>query len=250
MSNKAGAAYDRLILETVDSTNAYAMRIAQEISGPTWILAHEQTAGRGRQGRAWRDPKGNLAVSLVLFPDETPDRFALRSFVTSLALYRACAALTGQGDKFALKWPNDVLLEGRKMAGILLETTPLAGGKMALIIGIGVNLAHAPDTATLETRALAPVSVQEATEHLIAPETFLNQLAEDYETLERQFQTEGFAPIRAAWLTHAAKLGKVITARTGKTETIGLFDTIDETGHLVLQTSDGAKRISAADIYF
>jgi BirA family biotin operon repressor/biotin-[acetyl-CoA-carboxylase] ligase len=226
------------------------MRIAQDVTGPTWILAHEQTAGRGRQGRPWRDPKGNLAVSLLLFPNETPDTFALRSFVVSLALYRTCAVLTGQGDKFALKWPNDVLLEGRKMAGILLETTPLAGGKMALIIGIGVNLAHAPETATLEARALAPVSVQEATGHLIAPEAFLNQLAEEYERLEHQFQTGGFAPIREAWLAHAAKLGEVITARTTKSETIGLFDTIDETGHLVLQTSDGAKRIAAADIYF
>jgi BirA family biotin operon repressor/biotin-[acetyl-CoA-carboxylase] ligase len=153
--------------------------------------------------------------------------------------------VTGQGDAFALKWPNDVLLQGGKVAGILLESI---GDH--LVIGIGVNLAHAPDASQVEARALTPVSVLGALGIDVAPEVFLDVLAAEYDALETQFTTNGFAPIRRAWLSHAARLGAVITARTMRDETIGTFEDVDETGNLILQTANGRVAITAADVYF
>ena len=118
-----------------------AARRLPDLRGPTWILALRQTAGRGRRGRAWTDPAGNFAATLVMRLDEPPARLALRSFVAALALHDALAAATGLPQGFALKWPNDVLLNGGKLSGILLES-PGAG---VLALGIGVNLRHAPE---------------------------------------------------------------------------------------------------------
>ena len=115
------AGYGQRVLGEVDSTNAEAARIAGNLDGPEWILGLRQTAGRGRRGRGWADPEGNFAATLVLFPGEPAGRVALRSFVASLALLDAFVAVTGRPDGFALKWPNDVLLNGGKVAGILLE---------------------------------------------------------------------------------------------------------------------------------
>ena len=238
------------MLAEVDSTNAHALRIAKESHGPTWILGLRQTQGRGRRGRAWADPEGNFAATLLLFPQETPDKIALRSFVAACALYKSFAQIIGSQDSLSLKWPNDVLLDGQKVAGILLETTALGPSSFALAIGMGVNLRHAPAAATLEHRAVAPTSIYQSTGIEIAPEPFLDVLAKHYAGLEDQFQTYGFAPIRAFWLDHAARLGTEITARIADRETIGTFDTIDETGHLILETGAGREKIAAADIYF
>ena len=114
--------YGLHVLESVDSTLNEAARIAPDLAGPVWILAHRQTAGRGRRGRAWSDPKGNLAATLVMRPSGPPEAVAMRSFVAALALFDACVELTGRAEVFALKWPNDVLLNGGKLAGILLES--------------------------------------------------------------------------------------------------------------------------------
>src|SRR6187431_982931 len=114
------AGVGREILETVDSTNAEALRRAEAgETGPLWLLARRQTAARGRRGRAWASPEGNFAASFLLRPPGQP---ALRSFVAALGLHDAMVALTGRADLLALKWPNDVLLAGGKVAGILLET--------------------------------------------------------------------------------------------------------------------------------
>ncbi|MEC8039505.1 MAG: biotin--[acetyl-CoA-carboxylase] ligase, partial [Pseudomonadota bacterium] len=111
--------YGKRVLASIDSTNAEAARIADHLAGPEWILALEQTAGRGRRGRAWVNPVGNFAATLVLHPTEPPEVVALRSFVASLALYDAFVAVTGRPQGLSLKWPNDVLLNGGKVAGIL-----------------------------------------------------------------------------------------------------------------------------------
>lgn len=243
--------YGKRVLAEVDSTNAEAARIAPELRGPEWILGLRQTKGRGRRGRPWADPVGNFAGTLVLQPKEGPEVVALRSFVASLALYDAFVAATGRPEAFALKWPNDVLLNGAKVAGILLESAGMAGGKVGhFAIGIGVNLTEAPDASLLEERAVAPVSLKSETGIAVEPEAFLTLLAPAYAAWEAQFTTYGFAPIREAWLARAAKLGEVITARTSRDETVGTFETVDLDGNLVLKTSGGTVAIPAAEVFF
>ena len=176
---------------------------------------------------------------------EAPSTAALRSFVASLALRRAFVATTRDEGAFSLKWPNDVLLNGGKVAGILLESI---GDFLA--IGIGVNLAHAPGADQVEPGALRPVSVVAETGEVVPPEVFLDALAAEYAQLETQFQTYGFAPIRAAWLTHAARLGEEIVARTMKDETRGVFEDVDAQGNLILRTPKGRVPITAADVFF
>ena len=133
--------YGRRVLDEVDSTLNEAARIAPTLAGPEWLLALRQTAARGRRGRAWSNPEGNFSATLALRLEGAPHQAALRSFVAALALFDACVAVTGRPDGFSLKWPNDVLLNGGKLAGILLESAGAAGSVMPLFIGIGVNLA-------------------------------------------------------------------------------------------------------------
>lgn len=239
------AGYDRHVYDSVESTLNEAMRLAPNLSGPAWILALEQSAARGRRGRSWATPRGNFGATLIMRRREEPGVAALRSFVTSLALYHTFVEVTGQGDAFALKWPNDVLLKGGKVAGILLESS---GDH--LVIGIGVNLAHAPDAEMLEARALVPMSIAGDLGVEVPPEAFLDRLAAEYAVLEDQFVTHGFSPIRRAWLAQAAKLGEVITARTMREETTGTFEDVDEAGNLILKTAQGLQAITAADVFF
>jgi BirA family transcriptional regulator, biotin operon repressor / biotin---[acetyl-CoA-carboxylase] ligase len=241
----------RRVLPEIDSTNAEAARVAASLAGPEWILGLRQTAGRGRRGRVWNDPVGNFAATLVMRPDEAPDQVALRSFVAALALHEAFVAATGREQAFALKWPNDVLLNGGKVAGILLESSGFSGGKVSHVaIGIGVNLLHAPRPETLEKDATAPVSLASATGVRLTPEQFLDLLAPAYARWEAQFVTYGFEPIRNAWLARAARLGEVIRARTMRDEHHGTFETIDAGGNLVLSTAKGRLVIPAAEVFF
>ncbi|MAU45754.1 MAG: biotin--[acetyl-CoA-carboxylase] ligase [Yangia sp.] len=244
------AGYGRRVLAEVDSTNAEAARLAGTLAGPEWILALRQTAARGRRGRPWANPKGNFAGTLLMMPRETPDVVALRSFVASLALYDAFAAATGRVEGLALKWPNDVLLNGGKVAGILLESLGQRRGVAHLAIGIGVNLAEAPDAGEVEPGALRPVSLLSESGVLIDPESFLDLLATSYAEHEARFATYGFGPLREAWLARAARLGEVITARSGTAETVGTFETVDERGNLILTTRGGRQAIAAADVFF
>lgn len=242
--------YGRRVLAEVDSTNAEAGRVAGTLAGPEWILALKQTAARGRRGRAWANPEGNFAASLVLQPTEPPATVALRSFVASLALYDAFVAATGRPEGFALKWPNDVLLNGGKVAGILLEQAGQGSRLSPLVIGIGINLVHAPGAEEVEAGAVRPVSLLSETGVEISPGDFLDLLAPAYARCEEQFVQYGFGPIRRAWLERAARLGEVITARTGKAEITGTFETVDEAGNLVLKTRDTRQAIPAAEIFF
>ena len=242
--------YGLRLLETVDSTLNEAARMAPGLTGPVWILAREQTAARGRRGRTWVMPRGNLAATLVMRMTEPPEVAALRSFVTALALFDACAEVSGRAEAFALKWPNDVLLNGGKLAGILLESAGTARAPGHLAIGIGVNLADAPPAELVEPGAVRPVSLLSETGTAITPDDFLPYLAAAYAVRDAQFTTYGFAPIRAAWLDRAARLGETITARTGAQSTTGRFETVDAQGNLVLVTPTGRPAIAAADVYF
>jgi len=247
LSAEATPGAGRLALPEIDSTNAEGFRRG---GGPLWITAGLQTAGRGRRARHWVSPRGNFHGTLVLHPAEPPETVALRSFVAALALRDACVALSGLHDAFALKWPNDVLLNGGKVAGILLESQSLGTSQATLCIGIGVNLISAPEVTLVEPGALTPVSLLQATGKLITPEVFLDALVPAYARWEAIFTTGGFTPIRTAWLAHAARLGRPIKARTGDTTRDGIFETIDGTGNLILQTSTGRLAIPAAEVFF
>ncbi|WP_246053573.1 biotin--[acetyl-CoA-carboxylase] ligase [Paracoccus hibiscisoli] len=240
----------RHVLDRVDSTNAEAFRLAPTLSGPAWIMARQQQAGRGRRGRAWTDPPGNLAATLVMRPQGGASDAARLSFVAALAVHDALRDLCGPVPNLALKWPNDVLLNGGKLSGILLESSGAGGQVAVLAVGIGVNLAAAPDAAQVEPDALRPVSLAGETGLLITPDDLLDALAVEFDAWHRQMTTYGFGPIRTAWLARAAKLGETITARTGTDRITGRFDGIDETGALILTGPRGRQAIPAADIHF
>jgi BirA family transcriptional regulator, biotin operon repressor / biotin---[acetyl-CoA-carboxylase] ligase len=249
LSVKGGGA-GHIALPEIDSTNAEGFRRASELARPTWILAGMQTAGRGRRARPWVSPQGNFHGTLVLKPTEPPETVALRSFAAALALRDALIAVTGLADNFALKWPNDVLLNGGKLAGILLESQGLGGPDPVLCIGIGVNLIAAPDRGLVEPGAVLPVSLLEETGLRVTPSAFLDALAAAYDRWETTFTAEGFAPLRAAWLSHAARLGETIRARTGTETREGVFETIDAAGNLIIRTSDASLAIPAAEVFF
>ncbi|GGE03975.1 BirA family transcriptional regulator, biotin operon repressor / biotin-[acetyl-CoA-carboxylase] ligase [Gemmobacter megaterium] len=240
----------RVILETVESTNAEAARRAASCIAPTWILAGFQTGGRGRRARPWVSPRGNFHATLLMRPAGGAGQAALRSFMAALALHEALAGLTGTPQAFRLKWPNDVLLNGGKVSGILLESLGAQGGVDHLAIGIGVNLIAAPAPTEVEAGAVLPVSVLAETGMRIAPETLLTSIAASFARLESVLEAEGFAPIRALWLDHAARLGERIVARIGAHTHEGIFEGIDSTGALVLRTQAGTLNLPAADIYF
>lgn len=187
---------------------------------------------------------------MVMHPAETAKVVALRSFVAALALREAFVALTGLPASFTLKWPNDVLLNGGKVAGILLESAALCTEQATLCIGIGVNLIAAPDAAMVEPGAVPPVSLLAETGIRVTPEAFLDALAPAYARLEAQFTTTGFAAIRLDWLARAARLGEAIRARTGDTTRQGVFETIDDSGNLILRTPQATVAIPAAEVFF
>jgi BirA family transcriptional regulator, biotin operon repressor / biotin---[acetyl-CoA-carboxylase] ligase len=248
LSGNGGAG--RIALPEIDSTNAEGFRRAASLDRPTWIVAGLQTAGRGRRARPWTSPQGNFHGTLVLKPQEPPETVALRSFAAALALRDAFVQLTGIPASFALKWPNDVLCNGGKIAGILLESQGLNGTDPVLCIGIGVNLIAAPDAAQVEAGAVPPVSLLQETGLRVTPEAFLDALAPAYAAWEARFTADGFAPLRTAWLSHAARLGQPIRARTGSETREGTFQTIDATGNLILRTQAGTLAIPAAEVFF
>jgi len=223
-----------------------AARRAPELTRPTWITAKTQSAGRGRQGRAWEMAEGNLAATLVLRPKCSAQEAAQRSFLAANALLQTLSLYTPI-ERLKVKWPNDVLLVGGKVAGILLEAQGQGGQVDQLLIGIGVNLAAAPDD--MEEALFRPVALTDYGES-VTPDAFLADLASAYATQEKKLKNFGFARIRQDWLQRAARLGEVIKVRTPKETMHGIFEDVDDAGNLVLGTPRGQKTITAADVYF
>lgn len=243
------AGVERQIFDSIDSTNAEAARrVEAGLTAPTWIFAAEQTAGVGRRGRAWASPKGNFAATVVFPLPVSVEAAAQQSFVAANALYDTCRDTLGSEAGLSLKWPNDVLLHDRKLAGILLAT--LGNGPSHLCVGIGVNLNRDPESDSLETGAVPPIRLVDYAEAPIDPLAFLTLLAHHFDRWRRSYDKVGFAATRGVWMARAARLGEVITARMGDRSVTGIFETVDDSGALVLQTPDGRLQITAADIFF
>ncbi len=233
-------------LGEIDSTSREAARrAAAGDTGPVWLHAEAQTAGRGRSDRVWDSPRGNLFATLLVPFEGAVGTAALRSFTACLAVARVLDTLTGARERVTLKWPNDALLDGRKVAGVLLEAGEVKRQRW-LSIGIGINLAHAPETARWPTICVADVRDTPAPEPLAVLDLLGDALAEE----ERHLREGGFAVTRARWIARAARLGQQIEARLPQETLAGRFDGIAGDGALLLGMADGQRRVAAADIHF
>jgi BirA family biotin operon repressor/biotin-[acetyl-CoA-carboxylase] ligase len=236
-----------LTLDETDSTNEEARRrAAAGETGPLWIMARRQTAARGRRGRAWAAPEGNLSATCLLRPALPPAQAALLSFAACLAVAETFDALA-PGAAVALKWPNDALLNGRKAAGVLLESAGAGDRLDWLAVGVGVNLAHHPEP---QPDAWPPTSLAAETGAAPDPADALRHLAASFAAWSARLEAEGFAPLRAAWLARAARLGENVVARLPNEAASGVFIDIAADGALILSQPGGTRRIQAADVFF
>ncbi len=250
---EARAAGHRLhVHDTLGSTNTEAMERARAgESGPLWVVARCQAAGRGRRGNVWASLPGNLTASVLYpVPRVAPGHLAGLGFVAGVALVSAldqtCGTLPGYDPlrSVRLKWPNDVLLDERKLAGLLLEVETLPGGRRAVVIGFGVNVAGAPDG--LGAACLA------ATGYAGGPEALLETLSDRLVAAARAWDGgRGFAEVRERWLARAAGLRSEIAAASGGRTLRGVFETIDEGGRLVILSPDGSRHtVTAGEVHF
>lgn len=238
-------------LATVDSTNAEAMRraLAGE-RGPLWIVADEQTAGRGRAGRTWSSQHGNLQASLLLTLGADPAKAYQLALVAGVAAFDAIGAsmtsTTLRGIR--LKWPNDIMIDAAKAGGILIESSTLArrGGEpaaLAAVIGIGINIASSPDTLD------RPATHLSAHGQAPAPEALLAAMADAVEHWRAVWDDgRGFAAVREAWLNRAHPIGERMSINTGSERVSGAFLGLDPDGALILQTEEGARRFTFGDV--
>ena len=237
--------------EEIDSTNSEALRRARagEAAG-LWIFAGRQKDGRGRDGRSWVSEPGNLHASLLLRPAcnlQTAAQLSLVAGVAALDAVRALTVSTGKKLDLGLKWPNDLLLDGEKLGGILLESSAAPSSEdIYVIIGTGLNLASHPELDDIVATNLALYG------HNAAPHDALIALAwSTQKWLDIWHQGENFNCIRKEWLARAIGLGKSIRVKHGGEEIRGLFDSLDENGALLLDCGeDGLRRITVGDVFF
>lgn len=230
--------YRKLELDEVDSTNAQARRMAERgETGPVWIIARKQTAGRGRRGRSWQTGPGNLATTLLFRPAARQGDYGQLSFAAALSVYDLAIDIAPHA-VIATKWPNDVLANGRKLAGILLES-----GADWLAVGIGVNLRTAP-------KGLGGIALSECGVNAPSPEDALTSLALHWACWYDEWVRNGFEPLRKAWLERTLGLGSVIRARLSHKERSGVFEGIDSKGSLLLSDNGQMHVIAAGEVFF
>ena len=236
-------AFDR-----VESTNDEARRLAEQgAAAGAVVVAGEQLKGRGLHGRAWASPPGNLYASLLLRPEGTLGEAAQLSLVASLALAEALIALGPPAAEVRVKWPNDVLVRGAKVAGFLLESAAAADERVAwLIIGSGVNIASAPAGTPYPATALRYEG--------FLPVTPMDLLGRYLGTLDgwlARWRAGGFAAVRSAWLALGSRSGDRVRLRLGREEVAGHFlDVTDQGALLVAQDGDRRRRITAGELLF
>jgi len=239
-----------LAFDEIDSTNAESRRRAEAgETGPLWITAAVQTAGRGRRGRSWDTSRGNLAATLLIATDADPAEAAQLSFVAAFAI-RDLAEAYVPAALVRLKWPNDVMVDGKKLSGILIESGRTPAGQLWLAIGMGVNLAHAPQDVERPATALA--------DHLMggvsappSPAEALTVMSAAFVRHAAAWSRSGFEPLRALWLKGAAGIGQACVARLDRETVEGVAEGMDGDGALLLRLPDRSLlRISAGDVFF
>lgn len=235
----------RLVIhDTLRSTSDYcrARALAGEPEGLA-VLARRQTAGRGTNGRVWQSPLGNLHVSVLLRPVEPARTASQWSLLAGVALADALGRWLPQPRALTLKWPNDALLDGRKLAGILTESVTAPDGTLAfLIIGIGVNLAAAPALPDRPTAALADVTTPPV------PEVFARALLDHLDRWRDVRARDGFAPVRAAWLARGPGEGAPVLLRLGAMTRSGAFAGLGADGSLLLAAEGRVQAFAAGEV--
>lgn len=229
----------------IDSTNEEARRRAEAGElGPLWLRADAQTKGRGRRGRDWISPTGNLFATLMIRPRMTPAEAARLSFAAALSVADLLDAFV-DGARVKLKWPNDVQLDGGKVCGILLESSAHSEGQVDwLAIGIGVNLMSHPGLDDPRTIALSDAAPPPS------PGEALTVLAAAFAKWLAAYEAEGFEALRAPWLARARGLGEALTVRLPREEIRGTFAGIDAEGALMLETDGAVRKITAGEVFF
>lgn len=230
--------FNVLHYEKIGSTNDEARRLAAD-GAPhgTVVHADEQTAGRGRLSRTWISPPGNLYMSVLLRLDLPPRRLPELSFVAALAVADAVDALLPKHVRVMLKWPNDVLVWGAKIAGILLEQAD-----DATVVGIGLDVLHAPAASGYKTTSIA------ASGGIASVDGARDILLDRLERHLASWQAEGFGPIRTAWLARAHPIGAELRVTVQGDTLEGAFAGLDDAGSLLLDTKNGLQRIVAGDV--
>lgn len=243
--NKVPDGFDHQAFLSIDSTNKEAIRRLQksDASG-LWITASEQTLGRGRLGREWVSKPGNLYCSLIQKTDNDIKKSAQLTFVASLAVRDTIGQFIGD-ERVKCKWPNDILVDGKKICGILLESYEDANGNHYMIIGIGINIAHHPQETIYET-----THINELSEYVFSHVDVFYILANKMSQWILNWEIEGFDAIRSDWLFHASGVGKTITVRLPKEEIVGRFVDLDSSGALMLQIGSEIKLIHSGDVFF
>lgn len=252
----SGRGYRLHGFDEVGSTSSEAAKAAQSGDiGDVWYAALKQTAGRGRRGRLWETPAGNLAASLLIIPECDASLAATLGFVAGVALNRALAAtlpaavvkhgLDG-ASRLALKWPNDVLADGAKLAGILLEAHKRPDGRHALVIGFGVNIVEAPQGLPYPATSIGDLGVD------VDAQTLFAALAEEWVVAyELWDQGRNVADILRLWRASAAGIGAEVAVNRDGEIVRGVFETIDDSGRLVVRGDNNARTvITAGDVHF
>lgn len=242
------AGYRVASFDQIGSTNSEAMDCARAGErGPKWFVTAEQTAGRGRRQRAWVAPRGNLAASVLETLDVAPTVAATLGFAAGLAQEAALRAVAGSAPiQFSLKWPNDVLGNGGKLCGILLEAEAVPEGRLAVVVGMGTNIVAAPEGTPTPATSLRALGLETTAEILFAA------LSDSWAEFRGIWdQGRGFGEIRRRWLARAAGLGEPVAVHAGNAAITGIFDTIDDTGCMIVRTLTGERvPISAGDVHF
>jgi len=243
------AGYRLVARGTIDSTNAEAARLAQNGAADGAVVwARQQTAGRGRHGRTWESPEGNLYCSLLLRPELPPADAAQLSFIAALAIAEALDGVLASPSRLAFKWPNDVLLDGRKVAGILLESSGGRKGRLDwLVVGCGLNIRHFPATSG----GYPATSLAAAGFDRVTIGDLLAAFVGAFERWRARWQDSGIGPVRDAWLARAAQIGGEIAVRLPDSELRGRFTGLDPSGALQLDLPDGSRQtVTAGDVFF
>jgi BirA family biotin operon repressor/biotin-[acetyl-CoA-carboxylase] ligase len=250
------AGYRLAAFDQVGSTNNEAMARARDGDrGSIWCVTTEQTAGKGRRQRAWIAPRGNLASSVLEVLNVSPAIAATMGFAFGLAHEEALRRVSMEANlrlagpdqlQYLLKWPNDILVRRQKLCGMLLEAEAVAGGKLAVVAGIGTNIVAAPEGTPTPATSLSALGVDVGAEDLFAA---LSDAWVEFHGIWDDGR--GFAEIRKLWLERAYGLGEPVAIQNGAVTVEGTFDTLDEAGCLIVRTADGKRvPIAAGEVYF